>query len=57
LYSETGKSYIKDVSGGYEPRDGTDCRIDYEIIWDVATKYLPENKEQIETILRTDSLY
>jgi uncharacterized protein with HEPN domain len=31
--------------------------IDYEIIWDVATKYLPENKQQIESILRTDTLY
>lgn len=26
--------------------------IDYEIIWDVATNYLPENKIQIEKILR-----
>jgi uncharacterized protein with HEPN domain len=25
--------------------------IDYEIIWDVATNYLPENKLQIEGIL------
>ena len=25
--------------------------IDYEIIWDVATNYLPENKKQIEHIL------
>ena len=25
--------------------------IDYEIIWDVATNYLPENKLQIDTIL------
>lgn len=25
--------------------------IDYEIIWDVATNYLPENKFQIEDIL------
>ncbi len=25
--------------------------IDYEIIWDVATNYLPENKLQIEVIL------
>ncbi|MDX1909491.1 MAG: DUF86 domain-containing protein [Bacteroidia bacterium] len=25
--------------------------IDYEIIWDVATKYLPENKKQVEEIL------
>jgi uncharacterized protein with HEPN domain len=24
--------------------------IDYEIIWDIITKYLPENKSQIETI-------
>ena len=26
--------------------------IDYEIIWDVARNYLPENKKQIEKILR-----
>lgn len=25
--------------------------IDYEIIWDVASNYLPENKKQIEEIL------
>jgi uncharacterized protein with HEPN domain len=25
--------------------------IDYEIIWDIATNYLPENKTQIEEIL------
>lgn len=25
--------------------------IDYEIIWDVATNYLPENKKQIDRIL------
>jgi uncharacterized protein with HEPN domain len=25
--------------------------IDYEIIWDVATNYLPENKLQIDSIL------
>jgi uncharacterized protein with HEPN domain len=25
--------------------------IDYEIIWDVATNYLPENRKQIEIIL------
>ncbi len=25
--------------------------VDYEIIWDVATNYLPENKFQIENIL------
>lgn len=25
--------------------------VDYEIIWDVATNYLPENKSQIENIL------
>ena len=28
--------------------------IDYEIIWDVATNYLPENKKQIELILETE---
>jgi uncharacterized protein with HEPN domain len=26
--------------------------IDYEIIWDIATNYLPNNKIQIETILK-----
>ncbi len=26
--------------------------IDYEIIWDIATNYLPENKIQIEIILK-----
>lgn len=26
--------------------------IDYEIIWDLAVNYLPENKKQIEGILR-----
>lgn len=28
--------------------------IDYEILWDVATNYLPENRRQIERILRTE---
>ena len=27
--------------------------IDYEIIWDVAVNYLPDNKKQIELILYT----
>lgn len=27
--------------------------IDYEIIWDLASNYLPENKKQIEIILST----
>lgn len=26
--------------------------VDYEIIWDIATNYLPENKKQIEVILK-----
>ncbi len=26
--------------------------VDYEIIWDLATNYLPENKKQIEVILK-----
>jgi len=25
--------------------------IDYEIIWDVATNYLPDNKKQIDRII------
>jgi len=28
--------------------------IDYEIIWDVAVNYLPENKSQIENILNKE---
>jgi len=28
--------------------------IDYEIIWDIATNYLPENKSQIEIILQRE---
>ena len=28
--------------------------VDYEIIWDVAVNYLPENKKQIETILKEE---
>lgn len=28
--------------------------VDYEIIWDVATNYLPENRLQIEKILNTE---
>jgi len=28
--------------------------IDYEIIWDIATNYLPENKIQIDTILANE---
>jgi uncharacterized protein with HEPN domain len=28
--------------------------IDYEILWDVASNYLPENKSQIEEILKTE---
>ena len=28
--------------------------IDYEIIWDVAINYLPENKSQIESILNKE---
>jgi uncharacterized protein with HEPN domain len=26
--------------------------VDYEIIWDIATNYLPDNKKQIERILK-----
>lgn len=29
--------------------------IDYEIIWDVASNYLSENKSQIEEILKSES--
>ena len=28
--------------------------VDYEIIWDVATNYLPENKLQIDSILNQE---
>lgn len=28
--------------------------VDYEIIWDVAANYLPENKNQIEVILDSE---
>lgn len=28
--------------------------IDYEIIWDVAQNYLPENKKQIESIIQAE---
>ena len=28
--------------------------IDYEIIWDVATNYLPENKDQIDSIIKSE---
>jgi len=28
--------------------------IDYEILWDVASNYLPENKSQIEEILKNE---
>jgi len=28
--------------------------VDYEIIWDVAVNYLPENRQQIEEILRKE---
>ena len=28
--------------------------IDYEIIWDIALNYLPENKKQIDQILREE---
>jgi uncharacterized protein with HEPN domain len=28
--------------------------IDYEIIWDVAKNYLPENKGQIESIIKSE---
>ena len=28
--------------------------IDYEIIWDIATNYLPENKKQIDQILEIE---
>lgn len=28
--------------------------IDYEIIWDVALNYLPENKSQIDEILKSE---
>ncbi len=28
--------------------------IDYEIIWDIATNHLPENKEQIDQILKKE---
>lgn len=29
--------------------------IDYEIIWDIATNYLPDNKSQIEDILNKEN--
>lgn len=28
--------------------------IDYEIIWDIATNYLPENKKQIDQIIEIE---
>lgn len=28
--------------------------VDYEIIWDVATNYLPANKEQIDEIIEKE---
>lgn len=28
--------------------------IDYEIIWDIATNYLPQNKSEIEEIIRQE---
>ena len=28
--------------------------VDYEIIWDIAKNYLPENKAQIEEIINTE---
>jgi len=28
--------------------------VDYEILWDVASNYLPENKSQIEDILKKE---
>jgi len=28
--------------------------VDYEILWDVASNYLPENKSQIEEILKKE---
>jgi len=28
--------------------------VDYEIIWNIATKYLPENKSQIDRILEQE---
>jgi uncharacterized protein with HEPN domain len=29
--------------------------VDYEIIWDVATNYLPENKAQIAKIIEIEN--
>ena len=29
--------------------------VDYEIIWDVATNYLPDNKGDIDTIVEKES--
>jgi hypothetical protein len=31
--------------------------VDYEIIWDVATNYLPENKIQIDQIIDKEKYY
>lgn len=28
--------------------------IDYEIIWDIATNHLPENKQQLEVIIENE---
>ena len=28
--------------------------IDYEIIWEIVTKYLPQNQNDIETILKIE---
>ena len=30
--------------------------VDYEIIWDVASNYLPDNKSQIEEILNNEDI-
>ncbi len=30
--------------------------IDYEIIWDIAKNYLPENKQQIDKIIEIEKL-
>ena len=30
--------------------------VDYEIIWDIATNYLPKNKSQVEDILIRESI-
>lgn len=66
IIGEASKSLPKQIKGKYKSVPWAEMYllrnkisheyfgVDYEIIWDVASNYLPENKFQIEEILKKE---